>query len=217
MTDSYRHKGMRRRLIAALREKGIADEPLLAAMGELPRHFFMEKGFDDHAYDDKAFPIAAGQTISQPYTVAYMTELLQVKKGDRVLEIGTGSGYQAALLSMLGASVYTVERQEVLFHQTRKLLDELGFRAVRTFLRDGSNGLSEFAPFSKIIVTAGAPVVPDALKKQLAVGGRLVIPIGEKEQNMMLIERTGDATFSEKQLDTFRFVPFLAGIEGRKV
>lgn len=217
MTDSWRHKGMRRRLINELREKGIHDEPLLAAMEALPRHFFLEKGFEEHAYEDKAFPIAAGQTISQPYTVAYMTQLLAIKKGERVLEIGTGSGYQAAILSLLGASVFTIERQETLFHHTRKLLDKLGFGAIRCFLKDGSHGLPEHAPFSKIIVTAGAPVVPEALKNQLAVGGILVIPVGEEEQRMVFIEKKSERVFEEKMLDVFRFVPFLPGVEGRRI
>lgn len=217
MTDSWRHKGMRRRLINELREKGIHDEPLLAAMEALPRHFFLEKGFEEHAYEDKAFPIAAGQTISQPYTVAYMTQLLAIKKGERVLEIGTGSGYQAAILSLLGASVFTIERQETLFHHTRKLLDKLGFGAIRCFLKDGSHGLPEHAPFSKIIVTAGAPVVPEALKNQLAVGGILVIPVGEEEQRMVFIEKKSERVFEEKLLDVFRFVPFLPGVEGRRI
>lgn len=208
---------MRRRLINELREKGIHDEPLLAAMEALPRHFFLEKGFEEHAYEDKAFPIAAGQTISQPYTVAYMTQLLAIKKGERVLEIGTGSGYQAAILSLLGASVFTIERQETLFHHTRKLLDKLGFGAIRCFLKDGSHGLPEHAPFSKIIVTAGAPVVPEALKNQLAVGGILVIPVGEEEQRMVFIEKKSERVFEEKMLDVFRFVPFLPGVEGRRI
>ena len=207
---------MRRRLIAELRKKGIRDEATLSAMESLPRHFFLEKAFEEHAYEDKAFPIAADQTISQPYTVAYMTELLGIKKGDRVLEIGTGSGYQAAILSLLGATVYTIERQEILYQQTRKLLDKLGFPTIRCFLKDGAHGLPEYAPFSKIIVTAGAPVVPDALKNQLAIGGILVIPVGEKEQRMVLIERKSETLFVEKTLDAFRFVPFLAGIEGKK-
>ena len=212
MTDSYRHKGLRKRLIDEIRKKGITDEPLLAAMGSLPRHFFMDSAFADHAYEDKAFPIGSEQTISQPYTVAYMTQLLEVKKGDKILEIGTGSGYQAAILAMLGASVFSIERQENLFLETKKRLVELGFPGIRCFWKDGSNGLSEFAPFDKIIVTAGAVVVPEKLCNQLKIGGRLVIPVGETEQKMGLVIRLSETDFETKWLDSFRFVPFLEGV-----
>ena len=171
MTDSYRHKGLRKRLVDQLRQKGIRDEAVLTAIGAVPRHFFLDKAFEEHAYEDKPFPIGNQQTISQPYTVAYQSALLEVKKRDRILEIGTGSGYQAAILGAMGARVFTVERQEALFLKSRELLEQLGFANIRCFFRDGSKGLPEFAPYDKIIVTAGAPVVPQPLKEQLAVGG----------------------------------------------
>lgn len=212
MTDSYRHKGQRRRLVEDLRKKGISDEAILAAMGAIPRHFFFQKDFEEHAYEDKAFPIGNEQTISQPYTVAYQTTLLNVKNGDRVLEIGTGSGYQAAVLAALGAQVYTIERQEALYLRAQKLLSDLGFVSVRCFFGDGARGLPHFAPFDKIIVTAGAPVVPDKLKMQLRhPGGVLVVPVGDTVQRMFRIVRTGAETWQEEGYDTFRFVPFLEG------
>ena len=195
-----------------LRRRGITDEAVLTAIGELPRHFFLDKAFEEHAYDDKPFPIGYDQTISQPFTVAHQTSLLAVKPREKVLEIGTGSGYQAAILAMLGARVFSVERQEGLFQRTRDLLEPLQFN-VRCFFRDGSRGLPEFAPFDKIIVTAGAPVVPEALKKQLAVGGVLVIPVGEDVQYMYKITRLSEGEFREEMLDAFRFVPFLEGVE----
>lgn len=212
MQDTYRHKGLRKRLVEKLRKRGIADEAVLTAIGELPRHFFLDKAFEEHAYDDKPFPIGYDQTISQPFTVAYQTSLLAVQPREKVLEIGTGSGYQAAILAMLGARVFSVERQEGLFQRTRDLLESLKFN-VRCFFRDGSRGLPEFAPFDKIIVTAGAPVVPEALKKQLAVGGVLVIPVGEDVQYMYKITRLSEGEFREEMLDAFRFVPFLEGVE----
>ena len=184
----------------------------MAAIGALPRHLFFEKAFEEHAYEDKAFPIGNEQTISQPYTVAYQSALLNIKNGDRVLEIGTGSGYQAAILAALGAQVYSIERQEALYLKAQKLLSDLGFVSVRCFFGDGTKGLPQFAPFDKIIVTAGAPVVPDKLKMQLrAPGGVLVIPVGENVQRMFRIVRTGAETWQEDGLDTFRFVPFLEG------
>ncbi len=214
MEDSYRHKGLRRQLIDELRHKGITDERVLDVMNTLPRHFFLDKAFEEWAYSDKAFPIGNEQTISQPYTVAYMTALLDIKKGDRVLEIGTGSGYQAAILTLLGARVYTVERQESLYIKTKKLLKDLNFNNIRCFFKDGTIGLSEFAPFDKIIVTAAAPSVPDDLKTQLAIGGTLVIPVGgENGQMMQKITRTDDAAFKTITLDKFRFVPFLLGVK----
>jgi protein-L-isoaspartate(D-aspartate) O-methyltransferase len=178
----------------------------------VPRHFFLDKAFEEHAYEDKPFPIGCEQTISQPFTVAYQTVLLDIKNGDRILEIGTGSGYQAAILAALGAKVFTVERQEQLYFNTKKLLHELGFKTVNCFFRDGSTGLAEKAPFDKIIVTAGAPVIPEPLKEQLAVGGILVIPVGETVQKMLRIKRLSAAEFQEERLDDFRFVPFLEGV-----
>lgn len=216
MTDSYRHKGLRKRLVEALRRRGIRDEGVLSAMGAVPRHFFLDKAFEEHAYEDKPFPIGNKQTISQPYTVAYQTALLEVKNRDRVLEIGTGSGYQAAILGAMGARVFTVERQEALHLRAKELLDKMGFSNIRCFFRDGMKGLPEFAPFDKIIVTAGAPVVPGPLKEQLAVGGILVIPVGEDVQYMYRITRLSATEFREEMLDAFRFVPFLEGLQKKK-
>lgn len=212
MTDSYRHKGLRKRMVDALRQRGITDEAVLAAMAAVPRHYFLDKAFEEHAYEDKPFPIGCEQTISQPFTVAYQTQLLEIKNGDRVLEIGTGSGYQAAILAALGAKVFTVERQEALYFSTKKHLDELGLKTVKCFFRDGSNGLAEKAPFDKIIVTAGAPVVPEPLKQQLAIGGILVIPVGASVQTMLRIKRISETGFEEQRLADFRFVPFLEGV-----
>jgi protein-L-isoaspartate(D-aspartate) O-methyltransferase len=200
-----------------IKAKGIKDEKVLDAMSVLPRHFFLEKAFEEHAYADKAFPIGNDQTISQPYTVAYMTSLLEVKKGDKILEIGTGSGYQAAVLATLGARVYTVERQEELYKKTKALLKTLNFNTLRCFFGDGSIGLSDYAPYDKIIVTAGAPVIPDALKEQLAINGVLVIPVGENDgQRMHYIKRINDIEYESKALDKFRFVPFLSGLNKMK-
>ncbi len=213
LTDTYRHKGLRKRLVDDLRRRGIADEAVLAALNAIPRHYFLDKAFEEHAYEDKPFPIGHEQTISQPFTVAYQTILLEVKPRDRVLEIGTGSGYQAAVLAELGARVFTVERQEALHLSAKALLERMGYGQVRCFFRDGTKGLPEFAPFDKIIVTAGAPVVPDALKTQLAEGGILVIPVGEDVQYMYKITRLGAAEFKEEMLDAFRFVPLLEGVK----
>lgn len=213
VTDSYRHKGLRKRLVDDLRRRGIRDEAVLTAMNAVPRHFFLDKAFEEHAYDDKPFPIGHEQTISQPFTVAYMTALLDVKKGDRILEIGTGSGYQAAILAAMGARVFTVERQEALYLQARDLLKAMGINSVRCFFRDGTKGLAEYAPYQGIIVTAGAPVVPDPLKEQLAVGGILVIPVGESVQYMYKIVRRSATEYQEEILDAFMFVPFLEGVQ----
>lgn len=216
MTDSYRHKGLRKRLVDDLRRRGIRDEGVLAAMGAVPRHLFLDKAFEEHAYEDKPFPIGNRQTISQPFTVAYQTALLAVKQRDRVLEIGTGSGYQAAVLAAMGARVFTVERHESLYLQARTLLEKMGYGNVRCYFRDGSKGLPEFAPFDKIIVTAGAPGVPEPLKNQLAEGGILVIPVGEDVQYMYRITRISPTEFREEILDAFRFVPFLEGVQKKK-
>lgn len=203
-------------MVDALRRRGIADEAVLAAMDAVPRHFFLDKAFEEHAYDDKPFPIGHDQTISQPFTVAYQTALVNVKADDRILEIGTGSGYQAAILAALGAKVYTVERQEALYLSAKKLLSEMGFRSVKCFFRDGTKGLPEFAPYDKILVTAGAPVVPESLRQQLAVGGILVIPVGEEVQYMYRITRLSVEEYKEEMLDAFRFVPFLEGVAKKK-
>ena len=209
MKDTFKHKGLRQQLVDVVRSKGIIDEKVLEAIGKVPRHLFMDSGFLDHAYQDKAFPIAAGQTISQPYTVAFQTELLQVKKGSKILEIGTGSGYQCAVLCELGAKVYSIERQLELFKHTSKFLPKLGYRPKKLIFGDGYKGLKEEAPFDGIIVTAGAPFVPKPLMSQLAIGGRLVIPVGENVQVMTLFIRKGPKEFEKHEYGEFRFVPLL--------
>lgn len=212
LEDTYRHKGLRRKLVDKLKRKGVNDERILAAIGGLPRHFFLDRAFEDLAYEDQALPIAAGQTISQPYTVAYQTELLQVSSGHRVLEIGTGSGYQACILHDLGARVYTIERQLDLFRKTSHLLPKIGYPNIRLYHRDGYLGLSEIAPFDRILVTAGAPKIPQPLKDQLAVGGLLVIPVGEGDtQQMIRLTKLMDGSFKQELFDNFRFVPLLQG------
>ena len=209
MKDTFKHKGMRQQLVEVVRSKGITDENVLNAVGKVPRHLFMDSGFLDHAYQDKPFPIAADQTISQPFTVAYQTELLQVKKGHKILEIGTGSGYQAAILCELGAKVYSIERQLELFKRTSKFLPKLGYLAKKLVFGDGYKGLEEDAPFDGIVVTAGAPYVPKPLMSQLAIGGRLVIPLGRGIQTMTLFVRTGEKDFDKHEFGEFRFVPLL--------
>jgi protein-L-isoaspartate(D-aspartate) O-methyltransferase len=209
LKDTFKHKGLRQQLVATIKSKGITNENVLNAIAKVPRHLFMDSGFLDHAYQDKAFPIAADQTISQPYTVAYQTELLQVKKGDKVLEIGTGSGYQAAVLCELGANVYSIERQKELFKKTSKFLPKLGYGVKKFIFGDGYKGLKEEAPFDSIIVTAGAPFVPKPLLSQLKIGGRLVIPVGDDVQTMTLFIRKGEKEFEKHELDQFRFVPLL--------
>ena len=209
MKDTFKHKGLRQQLVKVLVDKGIKDITVLSAIGSIPRHLFMDSSFLDHAYQDKAFPIAADQTISQPYTVAFQTELLQVKKEDKILEIGTGSGYQAAVLCELGAKVYSIERQQELFKKTSKFLPKLGYRPKKLIFGDGYKGLKEEAPFDSIIVTAGAPFIPKPLLSQLKVGGRLVIPVGDDVQVMTLIIRKGPKEFEKHELGDFRFVPLL--------
>ncbi|WP_412561140.1 protein-L-isoaspartate(D-aspartate) O-methyltransferase [Winogradskyella sp. MIT101101] len=209
MKDTFKHQGMRQQLVETLTTKGIKDEAVLKAIGKIPRHLFMDSGFLDHAYVDKAFPIAADQTISQPYTVAFQSELLQVKPGDKVLEIGTGSGYQCAVLIELGAKVYSIERQQELFKKTSKFLPKIGYRAKKLIFGDGYKGLPEEAPFDSIIVTAGAPFVPKPLLSQLAINGRLVIPVGDDVQVMTLFIRKGPKEFEKHELGEFRFVPLL--------
>ena len=192
-----------------VKKKGITDEKVLAAIGKIPRHLFMDSSFEDHAYQDKAFPIAADQTISQPYTVAFQTELLEIKKGDKVLEVGTGSGYQTAVLCELGAKVYSIERQRELYKKTKTFLSKLGYRPKYLSFGDGYKGIPEYAPYEKIIVTAGAPVVPNDLLSQLKVGGRLVIPVGTEVQTMTLFVRKSAKEFDKKEFGAFRFVPLL--------
>ena len=213
MEDSYKHKGLRRQLVSSLRQKGIQDERVLSAMEILPRHFFLDDAFAEWAYTDKPFQIGKGQTISQPFTVAYQTELLEVKKREKVLEIGTGSGYQAAILALMGARVFTVERHTQLHENAKKLLKSLKLGNVRCFHRDGFNGLPEFAPYHKILVTAGAAEIPQALLNQLEIGGQLVIPVGKKVQTMYRITRQDKEDFRTEKFKNFRFVPFLKGLE----
>ncbi|WP_418603418.1 protein-L-isoaspartate(D-aspartate) O-methyltransferase [Hwangdonia sp.] len=209
MKDTFRHKGLRQQLVKVIRNKGITNDAVLKAIGNIPRHLFMDSGFLDHAYQDKAFPIAADQTISQPYTVAFQTELLEVKKGNKVLEIGTGSGYQTAVLCEIGAKVFSIERQQELFKKTSKFLPKLGYRAKKLIFGDGYKGLPEEAPFDSIIVTAGAPFVPKPLLSQLKIGGRLVIPVGDDVQVMTLFVRKGQKEFEQHEFGEFRFVPLL--------
>lgn len=213
MEDSYKHRGMRRSLLKILRSKGITNEAVLAAIGKVPRHFFFDNALLEHAYQDKAFPIGEGQTISQPYTVAFQSEKLNVKEGSKVLEIGTGSGYQACVLIEMGANVYTIEYNKVLYERTRKFLPLMGYRP-RFFQGDGSKGLPRHAPFDRIIVTAGAPSVPDSLIKQLNIGGILIIPVGDNErQKMLRITRIDEKKLKKEEFDFFSFVP-LKGEEG---
>ena len=207
--DTFKHKGKRQQLAAIVAAKGVKDKKVLEAIKSIPRHLFMDSSFEDHAYQDKAFPIAADQTISQPYTVAFQTELLELKRGDTVLEIGTGSGYQTAVLCELGAKVYSIERQQELYKKTKMFLSKIGYRPKYLSFGDGYKGLPEYAPFDKIIVTAGAPYVPNALLSQLKVGGRLVIPIGENVQIMTLFVRKSNKEFDKKEYGDFRFVPLL--------
>lgn len=209
MKDTLKHQGLRNKLVKTIQDKGIKSEAVLKAIGKVPRHHFMDSGFLDHAYVDKAFPIAADQTISQPYTVAFQTELLQVKKGDVILEIGTGSGYQTAVLLELGAKVYTIERQQELFKKTSQFLPKIGYRPKKLIFGDGYQGYEEAAPYNGIIVTAGAPFVPKPLLSQLAVGGRLVIPVGDDIQIMTLIIRKSETEFEKHEFGEFRFVPLL--------
>lgn len=211
--DSLRHQGLRKRLVDGLRIKGIKDQKVLDAIARIPRHLFMDSSFIQFAYKDQAFPIGAGQTISQPYTVAFQTMLLQIEPNDKVLEIGTGSGYQTAVLLELGANVYTIERQKELYLKVQQLLPELGYYP-KFFYGDGYKGLPTYGPFDKIIVTAGAPFIPDDLISQLRVGGRMVIPLGPSEKQIMnVIIRTGEEDFKKETHGTFIFVPMLKGTE----
>jgi protein-L-isoaspartate(D-aspartate) O-methyltransferase len=210
MNDTTKHQGQRRQLIKLLEKKGIQDKGVLAAMGSVPRHWFMDPGLEGYAYQDRAYPIAADQTISQPYTVAFQTQLLELQKGDSVLEIGTGSGYQTAvLLAFEGVKVYTIERQQELFKKTALLFKKIKLRPKKVIFGDGYKGYPEKAPFDTIIVTAGAPEVPKALLEQLVVGGRLVIPLGNKEQIMTRYTRISVKEFDRRTFGNFRFVPLL--------
>jgi protein-L-isoaspartate(D-aspartate) O-methyltransferase len=211
MIDSFEAKGKRKKLVSELRQKGIIDEEVLRAIGAVPRHYFMDPAFLIHAYTDKAFPITSGQTISQPYTVAVQSSLLRVKKRDKILEIGTGSGYQAAILAEMGAKVYTIERYRELFVKSQQTLASLGYSA-DFFYGDGYEGKPQYGPFDGIIITAAAPSVPDALLSQLKTGGRLVVPIGtSSSQVMTVVERTGTESYEYTEHGNFIFVPMLKG------
>jgi protein-L-isoaspartate(D-aspartate) O-methyltransferase len=212
LADTFQHQGMRRKLVEEIREKGISDEGVLAAIGAIPRHLFMDNSFIQFAYADKAFPIAAGQTISQPYTVAFQTQALNIKKRDKVLEVGTGSGYQAAVLCQMGAIVFTIERQRKLHEFARKLLPSLGYNP-QFFYGDGYLGLPTYGPFDKIVVTAGADSIPEPLKQQLVIGGRMVIPVGKRNMQVMkIITRVSETEFTEEDRGGFIFVPLLTGL-----
>ena len=209
MKDTSKHQGLRNQLANTLKKKGITNENVFAAIKKIPRHLFIDSSFEDHAYQDKAFPIAAEQTISQPYTVAFQSQTLTICPGDNVLEIGTGSGYQTAVLIELGAIVYTIERQHELFKKTSLFLPKLGYKPKKFIFGDGYKGLKDKAPFDKIIVTAGAPFVPKALLAQLKVGGILLIPIGDKKQTMTMFYRKTLKEFEKNELGDFAFVPML--------
>jgi protein-L-isoaspartate(D-aspartate) O-methyltransferase len=209
LKDTNKHQGLRNQLVKVLEEKGITDKNVLVAIGKIPRHLFLAEIFENFAYQDMAFPIGSEQTISQPYTVAFQSQLLEIKKGDKILEIGTGSGYQTAVLCLLGAVVYTVERQNKLFKNTLRELPKLGYHPKKMVFGDGYKGLPEAAPFDSIIVTAGAPVIPQALMAQLKIGGRLVIPVGEKDQIMTLLIRKNETQFEKHEFGDFKFVPLL--------
>lgn len=208
INDTYRHKGLRRQLAGILKEKGIEDAEVLKAIEAVPRHLFLNSSFIERAYEDIAFPIGSGQTISRPHTVAFQTELLDLKKGEKVLEIGTGSGYQTSVLLEMGAKVWTIERQKALYDQTKAFLPTIGYNP-KFFYGDGYKGLPIFAPFDKIIITAGAPIIPTALLEQLKVGGILVIPLGDKVQIMTFIKKTGPKSFEKVEYGEFKFVPLL--------
>jgi protein-L-isoaspartate(D-aspartate) O-methyltransferase len=209
LKDTAKHQGLRNQLVALLQEKGIVDKKVLDVISKIPRHLFLNSSFEDYAYQDKAFPIGAEQTISQPFTVAFQSQLLEVEKEHKILEIGTGSGYQTAVLCMMGAKVYSVERQNELFKKTSILLPKLGIRPKHLSFGDGYKGLPNYAPFDSIIVTAGAPIIPKPLMAQLKIGGRLVIPLGEEHQIMTLLIRKNETQFEKHEFGEFRFVPLL--------
>ena len=210
--DTYRHKGLRKKLIDTIREKGVTDEKVLAAMSNIPRHFFLDTALQDIAYEDRAFPIAEGQTISQPYTVAYQTELLQIAQYDKILEIGTGSAYQATVLAEMGAQVFTIERQKNLFEKNKNFLFRSKYPNIKFFYGDGFEGLPTFAPFDKIIITAAAPEIPPKLIEQLKPGGKMVLPLDEDHhQRMFRITKNEDGSYEEEFFENFSFVPMLKG------
>lgn len=213
--DNYRHKGLRKQLVELLRSKGICDERVLTAIGEVPRHVFLDSSFVEFAYQDKAFPIGSGQTISQPYTVAFQTQLLNLSSGMKVLEIGTGSGYQACVLAAMGAKVFTIERQRNLYFKTKKTLEQLPYVRVKPFLADGYDGLPTYAPFDRIIITAAAPVIPRHLVEQMNVGGIMVIPLNDDDgdgQKMMRLTLQENGKLKRESFGDFSFVPLLKNV-----
>jgi protein-L-isoaspartate(D-aspartate) O-methyltransferase len=210
--DTYRHKGLRKKLVDLLRQKGIDDENVLQAINNIPRHYFLDSAFDEIAYEDRAFPIQEGQTISQPYTVAYQTQLLQVKPFEKVLEIGTGSIYQASVLAEMGAAVFTIERQKKLYDQSKNFVLKSKYPNIKFFYGDGYEGLPTYGPFDKIIITAAAPFIPPKLIEQLKPGGKMVVPLNEDHhQRMLRLTKNADGTYTEEAFDNFSFVPMLTG------
>lgn len=209
MKDTLKHQGLRNQLVKIISEKGVTNKKVLNAIGTVPRHLFMDSSFADFAYQDKAFPIGADQTISQPYTVAFQTELLEIVPNDKILEIGTGSGYQTAVLIEMGAKVVTIERQQELFKKTKLFLPKIGYKPKMMIFGDGYKGWPSEAPFDGIIVTAGAPFIPNELLAQLMIGGKLIIPVGDEEQVMTVMIRTGEKEFEKHELGKFKFVPML--------
>lgn len=210
--DTYKQKGLRKQLVDSIRQKGITDENVLAAIGNIPRHFFLDTAFESIAYDDRAFPIGEGQTISQPYTVAYQSQLLEIKPYEKVLEIGTGSGYQACVLAELKANVFSIERQRKLFDQLKSFPFKSQYPNLRLFYGDGYEGLSTYAPFDKVLVTAAAPHIPEKLLQQMKIGGKMVIPVGGQDiQRMLRITKVSDTENEQELFDNFSFVPMLAG------
>ena len=210
--DSYKQKGLRKQLVDSIRQKGITDENVLAAINNIPRHYFLDTAFESIAYDDRAFPIGEDQTISQPYTVAYQSQLLEVKPFEKILEIGTGSAYQACVLGELKANVFTIERQKKLFDLVKQFPFKSRYPTIRFFYGDGYEGLPTFAPFDKVLVTAAAPQIPEKLLKQMKIGGMMVIPVGAQEvQRMLRITKKGEDEYEQETFDNFSFVPMLAG------
>ncbi|WP_462250235.1 protein-L-isoaspartate(D-aspartate) O-methyltransferase [Ferruginibacter sp.] len=213
--DTYRHKGLRKKLIDILRDKGITDNNVLDAINNIPRHFFLDSAFDEIAYEDRAFPISDGQTISQPYTVAYQTQLLQLKPGDKILEIGTGSIYQASVLAEMGTKVFTIERQKNLFEKTKQFIFKTKYPNLKFFYGDGFEGLPTYAPFDKVIITAAAPFVPPKLIEQLKTGGKMIVPVDEGSlQRMLRLTKNADGSYEEEVFQNFSFVPMLSGRNG---
>lgn len=212
--DTYRHKGLRKKLVQGIQAKGITDERVLDAILEVPRHFFLDSAFDEVAYEDRAFPIGEGQTISQPYTVAYQSQLLEIKRFEKVLEIGTGSAYQAVVLAEMGVQVYTIERQKILFEANKKFELLKKYPTIKFFYGDGYEGLPTYAPFDKVIITAAAPDIPQKLIDQLKIGGMMVIPVGAGDvQQMKRITKLENGVLKEEVFDRFSFVPMLGGKE----